>query len=332
MKHKVSIVIIGRNEQHGIGKCIEAAQAAAEQIGGAEMIYVDSNSTDETVAVVKSYRNVRVLSLSSNFRPSPSAGRFMGSLHATGEFILFLDADTLVAANFLPTAIKHLENEPALGGINGYIDDLNDDGERLTDIEERPANITKVKWLRGPCCFYRRKALFQVGSFNPELATEEEAELGLRLVRNGWKLKIIPLMMACHTRCFHGQSLGTILSTFRRDIRSRRLGEMTKTIAYAFRAGNGLAFCWLRFKTTILFLAWLFAIAICGLLPEPRFVILGFVLLGGLAIFAKKRSLYQTALFLPAKLLNVIDLLSGLQKIRIHRVEYSQPHKPQNDD
>ena len=50
---KLSIVIIGRNEERGIAKCVEAAQAASGEIGGAEMIFVDSHSTDRTAEIVR---------------------------------------------------------------------------------------------------------------------------------------------------------------------------------------------------------------------------------------------------------------------------------------
>jgi glycosyltransferase involved in cell wall biosynthesis len=333
VNHKVSIVIIGRNEERGIGKCIDAALAAAVQVGGAEMIYVDSHSTDNTVSIVRSF-GVKVLSLDSDLRPSPSAGRFVGTHHAKGAFVLFLDADTLVYPDFLPRALELLQAESALAGVNGHIDDLSEAGEPLSDIEERHDAIVDVKWLRGPCCFYRREALVQVGSFDPRLATEEEAELGLRLIHNGWNLKIIPQKMACHTRCYHGQSIKSIVLTFVRDIKSQRLGEITQTVAYAFRAGNGLAFCWLRLKTTIIFVAWFFAVAACFALPEtlyPRTVVIAFLLLGVTAIYAKKRRLSHTLLFIPTKILNLIDLLAGVNKIKTRDTRtYPIDNMPEN--
>ncbi len=324
MNYKVSIVIIGRNEEIGIAKCIDAALGAADQIGGAEMIYVDSNSTDGTVTIARNY-GIQVLPLNTGLRQCPSAGRYTGAGHATGDYILFLDADTLVYEDFLPAAIKYLESNPDVGGVNGYIDDLSENGEPLTGIEERSADVTEVKWLRGPCCFYRRQALLNVGSFNPDIATEEEAELGLRLIRFGWKLNIIPLRMACHTRCYHGQSVETIISTLRRDIRSKRLGEITRTVAYAFKAGNGPAFCWLRLNTTILFIVWAALAVMCLFLPGtiyPAIGLAGLLIAGGAAIYSKKRSLTQTLLFIPAKFVCVIDLLAGLHKIRSHDVGF----------
>lgn len=318
MDHKVSIIIIGRNEEAIIGRCIEAALLGASQIGGAEILFVDSDSTDNTAGIVAGY-GIKVLPLDPTLRACPSAGRYWGSQHAKGDFILFLDADTLLYSDFLPIAMKHFVEFPVVGGISGYIDDLNPDGEKLYDIEERSPDIQEVKWLRGPCCFYRSKALRAGGSFDPNLATEEEAELGLRLIKKGWLLNIIPQAMACHTRCYHGQSLETVISTFRRDIRSKRLGEITRTIASAFRAGNGFAFCWLRLKTTILFLVWVLALMACLFLPTgfyPGFAGTALFILGAMVVLIKKRSLSQTLIFAPSKVLNLVDLLAGLNKVR----------------
>jgi glycosyltransferase involved in cell wall biosynthesis len=319
MIHKVSIVIIGRNEERAIGECLGAAQAAAEQIGGAEIIFVDSASTDNTVAVAQSF-GVRVLSLKPDWKLSPSAGRFTGSRYAHGDFILFIDADTLIYRDFLPAAIDYFENNPQVGGINGRLDDLNETGELLANVEERFDEAADAKWLRGPACFYRRRALLEAGSFNPHLAIEEEAELGLRLIKNGWKLKIIPVPMGCHTRCYHCQTFKSVVAAFKRDIVSGRLGEIANTIACAFREGYGLAFCWLRLKTAIVFLFWLFLLTTCALLPEflyPKTVFSAIIILGLLAIFRKKRSLRQTLLFIPAKILCLVDVLAGFHKINI---------------
>jgi glycosyltransferase involved in cell wall biosynthesis len=317
MKHKVSIVIIGRNEERGLGKCLAAAQAAAEQIGGADMIFVDSASTDNTVSVAQSY-GVRVLSLKPDWQLCPSAGRFVGSHYAEGDFILFVDADTLCYRDFLSAALSYFEQNPEVGGINGYLDDLDENGELLANAEERYETAANVKWLRGPSCFYRKQALLEVGSFNPYLAMEEEAELGLRMIKKGWKLRQIPIPMACHTRCYHCRTLKSVVTTFKRDIVSKRLGEITKTIAYAFKEGNGLIFCWLRLKTTIVFFGWLFMLSLSLLLPEflyPKAIFAALVVLPLLAIFGKKRSITETLLFIPAKVINFIDVLSGFHKI-----------------
>lgn len=319
MKYRVSIVIIGRNEERGIGKCLDSVLAAAEQIGGAEIIFVDSASTDNTVSVAKSY-GIRVLVMKPDWQLSPSAGRFIGSRFAQGEFILFVDADTLLYKDFLTAAIEYFEANSDVGGINGFIDDLDEYGELVADFEERFESDTDVKWLRGPCCFYRRETLLEAGSFNPHLAVEEEAELGLRLIKYGWKLRMIPVPMACHTRCYHIQTFQSLFSILKRDIVTKRLGAFTNTTAYAFKEGHGSGFLWLRFKTTITLLFWFLFLSACLFLPEflyPKTIFSLSLIAGFLAIFGKKRSLYQSALFILNKTLCFIDLLAGIHKISL---------------
>ncbi len=311
--------MIGRNEAGSIAACIDAAQGAADQIGGAEMIFVDSASSDDTVEIVRS-RGVRVLCLRPDSKLCPSAGRYIGSQYAAGEYILFLDADTLLYEDFLVRAIAHFDGDPSLGGVNGRLDDLNERGELLEGVEDRYDHIADVKWLRGPCCFYRKTALLDVGSFNPHAAMEEEAELGLRLISAGWRLKLVPIPMACHTRCYHLQTIGSLITTFKRDVDSGRLGEISRTIAYAFKAGNGLAFCWLRLKTTIIFLVWLALLVSTLLLPaylSPGLVALALIVLGLFAVFARKRSVRQTLLFVPNKIFCIIDILAGAGKLSL---------------
>ena len=326
MNHKLSIVIIGRNEEKSIGKCLEAALSAAQEISNTEIIFVDSASTDKTVSVVQSF-GVRVISLLPTMKLSPSAGRYVGSQYAQGEYILFVDADTLVYKNFLSAAIKHFENNPKIAGINGWIDDLNEKGEMLKDVEPRFDKITDVKWLRGPCCLYRKAALQINGSFNPYLMVEEEAELGLRLIKNHWKLCVLPVPMACHTRCYHLQTLSSLIAAFKRDIDVKRAGELTKTAAYAFKEGFGLAFCWLRLKTTIIFSAWLVLLVLCFFLPNflyPKVDFFLIVLLVGVVVLLKKRSITQTLVFFATKFLTVVDLFMGLPKLNFkHPLSFS---------
>ena len=293
MNGAVSIVIIGRNEERGVEKCVRAAQTAA-QIGGAEIIYVDSASTDDTVRIVESL-GIRVVALDPNQKLCPSAGRFAGSRAANGEFILFLDADTLIYEDFLPAAVEHFRCHPPVAGINGRIDDTDESGVLFADVGDRFDEIAEIEWLRGPACFYRRAALIAAGSFNPQLLVEEEAELGLRLLKNGWRLNLLPVPMACHTRCYHNQTFASLLNSLRRDLATGRIGEVISTMLCAFRQGFGWKFCRLRLKTTLFFVVWLMSCAACVFLPlflYPSVIFTLVVVLGAIAVWYKKRDLY----------------------------------------
>lgn len=325
MKTTLTIVVIGRNEESAITSCLHAALAAADEVGGAELIYVDSHSTDRTVEIVRGL-GVQVEMLDNGLRRCPSAGRYAGTLAAKGEYILFLDADTHIYTGFLPEAIRILENDPRLAGLNGWIDDIDENGERVTEIDERFESFREVKWLRGPSCLYRRTALLEVGSFDPQLAMEEEAELGLRLTNSDRRLAVIPVTMSCHTRCFHPNSLATTLSTFKRDLKAKRLGEVTRTIAHSFRNGYGLEFIWLRLETTVVFSAWLFTMVVACLLPFGyySFAIPAIVFAAGaFSMILKKKGPSQALTFAFAKLINIIDVLIGIHHLT------SRPTRPE---
>lgn len=327
MNDKVSMIIIGRNEAKSIGLCADAAIAAAKQIGGAQLIYVDSHSTDDTVRIMEE-RGFEVVALERGMRLSPSAGRHVGSNIARGDIAVFLDADTLIYRDFLPVAIAAFEADPKLGGFSGSIDDHSESGERVIGVEEPCDAEMDVRWLRGPCCVYRRTALVQTGSFDPDLAMEEEAELGLRLTGSGWRLRKAPVPMARHTRCFHGDSITSIWATFKRDWRSGRLGEITRTISHAFIAGYGIPFCWMRLNTTILFVGWALLASAAMLLPAryyPGTIALLITAVTFAAVYYRKRRLYQALIFFPSKLLNVIDILMGVHKIKLRGARTAAP-------
>lgn len=259
----VSVVVIGKNEESVIGRCLRSILAAAEEVGGAEVVMVDSASTDRTVEIALSL-GVRVLSLKPEWELSPSAGRYIGFHHTRGEFILFVDADTVVERDFLRHALPYFA-QPEVAGISGYLDDLDEQGQPIPYIGRRSAEVYELTFLRGPCSLYRRSALEQVGTFNPYLIVEEEEELALRLRKHGLRLLHIPHPMGCHLR-------GTI--SHAHLFRFWKLGRLLgpgRALRYAARAGNGLQFCIDRCKQTAFFtLLALFFVLGLGLLATDH--------------------------------------------------------------
>ena len=115
MKNKISGVILTKNEEKNIEQCIESA------LWCDEIIIVDDNSEDRTVEIVQNSKlKIYKRSLNGDF----SAQRNFGLKKASGDWILFVDADERVTPS-LREEIIQLTNNP-VNQYNGYYIKRND--------------------------------------------------------------------------------------------------------------------------------------------------------------------------------------------------------------
>ncbi len=304
----LSVVVISKNEESYIARCLQSVLAAAEEIGGAEIVVVDSASTDRTVEIARSY-GVRVLSLKPEWELSPAAGRYVGFHHSSGELVMFVDADTVIDRKWLQAARQYFAR-PEIAGVAGYLDDVDEDGQLLPYVGHRSAEVCAVDRLRG-IALYRRAAMERAGTFNPYLITEEEAELGFRLRRHGFRLLQVPHPMGCHLR---GTTAHTGL------LRAWRLGRFkgdSLTLRYGWRAGKSWRFCFDLMRPTLAFLA-VCSLVVAGLglflADYEQLGIIMLLLFLGLmvAVAIKRRSLLGPFTYVATHLLILSGLIIGV--------------------
>ena len=97
----VSVVIPARNEARAIAAVIRAVQAQGHAGLALEIIVVDDGSGDDTAAVARA-AGALVLELGSRTDGgNPARARNSGAVRATGDPIIFLDADCIPAAGWL---------------------------------------------------------------------------------------------------------------------------------------------------------------------------------------------------------------------------------------
>jgi glycosyltransferase involved in cell wall biosynthesis len=114
MKQAVSLIIPCKNERLNIGPCIESAISIAD-----EVIIADSFSTDNTVAIAKSYPKVRVIQ-----REYVTSGDFKNWAipQAANEWVLLLDADERATPELLSEISLELSRGSMLDGYRIYRD------------------------------------------------------------------------------------------------------------------------------------------------------------------------------------------------------------------
>lgn len=97
----LSVVIPAYNEEHHIENCLEAFAHQTETPD--EVIVVNNNSTDATVRLAQRYHFVTVINESQQ---GIVFARNAGFDHATGDVLARIDADTIVAPDWVATVKK----------------------------------------------------------------------------------------------------------------------------------------------------------------------------------------------------------------------------------
>lgn len=201
---KVSIVIKALNEEEYIEAAIRSALAAVERVGG-EVILADSVSTDDTIGLASKYP-VTIVQLKNPDDRRCGVGPQLGYQSARGEYIYILDGDMEMDPEFLPAAIEAMEQDAAIGGVAGLIEEESVASYQFRGRKRRRSEGIPgdVKWL-DMGGLYRRQALAAAGYFsNRNLHAYEEQDLGLRLRHAGWNLRRLPIRSVLH----HGYAEG----------------------------------------------------------------------------------------------------------------------------
>lgn len=123
----VSVVIPAKNAAAYVGETIASALAQGDV---AEVIVVDDGSTDETVAIVRAVRDPR-LRLIYNDSAGVSAARNLGARYASGEWLLFLDADDRLRAGAVAALLAAARGAPRAVLVYGDYNTIDSEGHQI---------------------------------------------------------------------------------------------------------------------------------------------------------------------------------------------------------
>src|SRR5208282_3997573 len=138
----VSVVTAGRNESATIGQCIRGALRCG--YSNLEFIFVDDNSTDDSIAVAKRaalsvtqsrHDTERVRIFPSSRRNGKASSLNIGIRMARGEFIVIHDADSVIPYGTIPHWLLPFA-DPRVGAVCGNIRVNNSTVNLLTRLQE----------------------------------------------------------------------------------------------------------------------------------------------------------------------------------------------------
>ncbi len=180
-----------------MARCVRAALAALPTEAETwEILVVDSASSDGTREALDGLP-VRWLGIDDSRLLCASLGRWVGTEHASGEFLLFLDGDMELCGGFLSPALEILRHRPEVAGVVGQVMERDPgvcggwrDRNRIT-AEGEAAKF-------GGAVLFRRTALRRAGGYDPYIFNREENELYSRIRMTGAAVWRLPLPMAIH--------------------------------------------------------------------------------------------------------------------------------------
>lgn len=230
----ISVVVIGRNEGARLQACLESIRHALADVPH-EVIYVDSHSTDDSLAVAKGF-GARCF-VPCACETTAALGRDVGAREARGDVLLFLDGDMTLSDGFVQSALNEMR-EGHYDGASGLRHDIYVTNGRVSGENPNYFTCTQKRIVPefGGAILLSRAALQKAGGWAVNVEAGEEAELHARLNQMGARIVELPVPMITHTDCVQGDRgvIGTIFSR-------RRLGH-GQALRHAMETGSVRAY------------------------------------------------------------------------------------------
>ena len=188
-----------------------------------EILVIDDGCTDRTPEIVKGFREVKLIQHMSN--KGLAASRNTALRNASGDVLVYLDADTRAHSKLLETLLQgYYADEIAGVGGRGIEATASSTEEGVNDIYNLwrylhasqgfgDLSIKGVSMLWGLCSSYRKKVLEQVGGFDPIYKTNgEDVDIGIKINKLGLKLVYLPEAIVYHNRNDNFDSLKEMIT------------------------------------------------------------------------------------------------------------------------
>lgn len=206
----ISVIIPVYNGEPYLAETIESVLAQSYQ--PIEVMIIDGGSQDGSAAIAQGYHSVRYF-----LQPDHSAaeGRNHGVALAQGEYLAFLEADDLWAADKLERQMMVLAREPDVDAVFGH-------GVQFYSPELVDQLTGKINCLKSPIPTYhpntmliRRAAFWRVGLFNPGWQIADSLEWCVRAKQTG--LRSLMLSEVVYRKRVHRTNQGLTKSRYRQE-------------------------------------------------------------------------------------------------------------------
>jgi len=176
----ISFIVPAYNEEKYLGPTLAAIHEAARAVGEPYEIVVANDDSNDATAQVAEAGGARVVTV---HKRQIAGTRNAGAAAATGEWLVFVDADTQVNEAVVRAAVEELRG----GAVGGGAEVRFVDGPRWVHWVTAMLVVffRWVRWAAGCFLFARRDAFEAVGGFDEAYYASEEIHLSRALKKHG---------------------------------------------------------------------------------------------------------------------------------------------------
>lgn len=159
---RISVIVPLYNQSQYVAECIHSI---LDQTKAAHEIIVVNDGSKDDVSVLKNFPSIKVI---NQVNKGLSAARNTGIMHATGDYILPLDADDML----LPDCLERIEETAQKTNADIIGLSFQEFGIRQTKIvlmDSPQLEHFKTANRIGYCSAIKREALLEVGGYSPRM-------------------------------------------------------------------------------------------------------------------------------------------------------------------
>lgn len=214
----ISIIIPNYNGEHFLPGCLDSIYS--QDFTDFEVIFVDNCSTDQSVLLVRQ-RYPRVKVIENNYNRGFAGGGNDGVSYSSGDYLLFLNTDTILSPDFLSVIIFSARSKPEYGmyapkilfpdgvlqAAGCYASLSGSSWERGKDTDNGLLNYPgEVFGPYGAAAFFSREVIEMTGGFDEDFFLYvEETDLAFRARLLGYRCWYEPKAVVFH---YHGGTTG----------------------------------------------------------------------------------------------------------------------------
>ena len=200
----VAVIVPAYNAAATIGPCLAAIADAIRP--GDEVIVFDDGATDATHAIATA--TVAAIIRNTAHPLGPAHGRNAAARAARSPYLLFVDADVVIAPDTLDLLLAEVLATGAVAAFGSYDD--RPQSQRVTSlyanlrhhfVHQRGARDATTFW--SGIGLIERAVFLEVGGYDAERYAHpsiEDIDLGVRLVQRGHRIRLVPEALGTHCK------------------------------------------------------------------------------------------------------------------------------------